>query len=99
MSEDEIDLQLKILEIEESTRESLNSIDYDMSQKPEWWQMAIGFKDASEREYQEARKIFKEFLAFSAPKDGKHYAGHDFDSLVKKFTMAKMMNKIQRSEG
>lgn len=62
----------------------------DQKQKPlpDWWMIGLGFKKAiTQRYYEEARFIFKQFLKF------KGQPGDDFHQLIARFTLAKTQNR------
>lgn len=97
MSEDEIDFQINMLDLDESITDGIRKIENDLNTRPEWWQIAIGHKQATDQEYERARIIYKEFLRFYKPDKG-YYSGKSFDEILGLFTVAKMQNRIQTKE-
>ena len=64
-----------------------NELDQKQKPLPDWWMIGLGFKKAiTQRYYEEARFIFKQFLKF------KGQPGDDFHQLIARFTLAKTRN-------
>ena len=64
-----------------------NELEQKAKPVPTWWLIGLGVKAAvSQRHYEEARFIYKQFLKFK----GKE--GDDFHQLIARFTLAKTRN-------
>jgi hypothetical protein len=64
-----------------------NELDRKAKPLPLWWTLGQGFgKPVSQRHYEEARFIFKDFLRF------KGIEGEDFHQHLARFTLAKTRN-------
>lgn len=62
-------------------------------QKPDWIDIARGFKEAPEAVKVQAKEIHRQFLRFKPEKDVR-----SFEELVKLFTLAKINNKINTGD-
>ena len=90
---DDLDFELQFCEIDASIMEEFETADRETVSRPEWWQVSIGAKEATSEQYEAARVIYKQFIAFQKPV-GEYYSGKSFEELLALFTQAKINNRL-----
>ena len=93
MSDEEIEFELQFKEIDASIMAGFEKVEGRLNSRPEWWQISIGSKEATTKDYEAARVIYKQFLNFYKPDNG-FYSGRSFTDILDLFTQAKLQNRL-----